>query len=185
MPTILDLPIHPLAVHAPIILVALLVLGGIAYLLVPPLRRRIGWAVAALVLVSPAAVYGSIWSGEMFADFTFGAGNWSEAVQQHQDYGWWLLWTLVALVPIWLLFAALDRGRRAALQRDAGAPAPAADGDDETASTGSSDPAATGRKVVMFIVGVIALALLVLAAYWLFRSGHSGATMVWESSVPQ
>jgi uncharacterized membrane protein len=184
MPTILNLPIHPLAVHAPIILVALLVLGGLAYLLIAPLRQRIGWAVAALVLISPLTVYGSVLSGEMFADFTFGAGKWTDAVETHQNYGWWLLWTLVALVPVWFLFAALDRGRRAARQRNGSAPAPAADEDGETPA-GSDDPAATGRKIIMFILGLLAFALLALAAYLLFKSGHSGADMVWGGTVQE
>lgn len=185
MTTILNLPLHPLVVHAPIILVALLVVGGIAYLLVPPLRRLIGWAVAALVLVSPAAAFGAILTGRQFADYTFGAGNWPEDVQQHYGYGWWLFWTLLALIPVWILFAALDRGRRSALQRNEGASTPAASEDGGTAAAGSSDPAATGRKVLMFILGVVALALLVLAAWWLFRSGHSGAEMVWGGVVQE
>lgn len=182
MPTILNLPLHPLVVHAPIILVGLLVLGGIVYLLIPPLRQRIGWAVAALVLISPASVFGAIATGRQLADYNEKDG-WSDAVSQHHDYAFWLLWTLVALVPVWFLFAGLDRGRRAARERDAGTPAPAADKDGETASTGASDPAASGRKVVMFIVGLVALALLVLAAWWLFKTGHAGADMTWGSLV--
>jgi uncharacterized membrane protein len=179
MPTVLDLPIHPLAVHVPIVLVGLLVLGGIAYLLVPPLRRLIGWAVASLVLIAPPAVYGTVWSGEQLANYSYPNG-WTDAVQEHQDNGWLLLWTLVALVPVWLLFAALDRGRRAALQRDGGAPA--GDGDGEAAPA-NADPAASGRKVLMFILGIVALALLGLAGWFLFQTGHSGAEMVWGGTV--
>jgi uncharacterized membrane protein len=182
MTTILDLPLHPLVVHAPIILVGLLVLGGLAYLLIPPLRQRIGWAVAALVLVSPASVFGGIFTGRQLADYNEPDG-WSGAVSQHHDYAFWLLWTLVALVPVWFLFAGLERGRRTARAREGDAPAPAASEDGETASTGSSDPAASGRKVVMFIVGLVALALLLLAAWWLFKTGHAGADMTWGGLV--
>lgn len=182
MTTILDLPLHPLAVHAPIILVALLVLLGAAYVLIPPLRQRVGWAAAILVLVSPASVYGSILSGQQFADYTYPDG-WPEAVQQHHDNAYWLLWTLVALIPVWFLFAGLDRGRRAALLRNGDAPKPAPSEDGETASTGSDDPAAGGRKVIMFVFGLIALALLGLAAWWLFQTGHTGADMVWGGVV--
>jgi hypothetical protein len=179
MTTILDLPLHPLAVHAPIILVALLVLLGLAYLLIAPLRRLLGWAVAILVLLAPAAVYGSIWSGEQLADYTYPDG-WTDAVQQHHDNAYWLLWTLLGLIPVWFLFAALDRGRRTALLRDADAPAPPADAD---AGTSSADPAATGRKILMFIIGLIALALLAMAAWVLFRTGHTGSEMVWGQTV--
>jgi uncharacterized membrane protein len=179
MPTILNLPLHPLVVHAPIILVGLLVLGGLAYLLIPPLRQRIGWAVAALVLVAPASAYGAILTGQELADYNEPDG-WSEAVTQHHDYAYWLLWTLLALVPVWFLFAGLDRGRRAARARDGG-PAPAEDG--EGAAAGTSDPAATGRKVVMFVVGIAAFALLLLAGWWLFQTGHAGAEMTWGGLV--
>lgn len=180
MTTILDLPLHPLAVHAPIILVGLLILGGLAYLLVPPLRRFLGWAVAGLVWVAPLAVYGTVWSGEQLANYLYPDG-WTDPVEQHQDSGWLLLWTLVALVPVWLLFAALDRGRRAALQRDEGTAAPAGD----EAGTAPPDPAASGRKVLMFIVGLMALVLLGLAGWFVFQSGHSGAEMVWGGTVRQ
>jgi hypothetical protein len=182
MTTILDLPLHPLAVHAPIILVALLIVSALAYLFVPPLRRFIGWAVAALLLISPLAVYGTVWSGEQLANYLYPDG-WTDPVQQHQDSGWLLLWTLVALVPVWLLFAALDRGRRAALLRDTGAPATAGDEDGEPVKTKAVDPAAAGRKVLMFVLGLLALVLLGAAGWFLFQSGHSGADMVWGGTV--
>jgi hypothetical protein len=184
MPTVLDLPVHPLAVHVPIVLVGLLVLGGLAYLLVPPMRRLIGWAVAALVLISPLAVYGTVWSGEQLANYLYQDG-WTDPVQQHQNNGWLLLWTLVALVPVWLLFAALDRGRRAALQRNEGAAAPAGGEDELAAGSGSDDPAATGRRVLMFILGLVALALLGAAGWFLFQAGHTGADMVWGGTVQE
>jgi uncharacterized membrane protein len=173
MTTILDLPVHPLAVHAPVIFVPLLVLFGIAYLLVPPLRQRIGWVLIALALIAPATVYGAIWSGLQLADFTYPDG-WPEAVQNHHDYGVRLLWILVGAIPVLGLFGALERGRRAALARDNGAPA----GDGEGGSSGD-DPAAKGRKLIMVILGVIALALLALAAWMVFQSGHSGSEMKW------
>jgi uncharacterized membrane protein len=183
MPTVLDLPVHPLAVHVPIVLVGLLVLGGIVYLLVPPLRRLIGWAVAALVLVSPLAVYGTVYTGEKLANYLYPDG-WTDPVQEHQNNGWLLLWTLVALVPVWMLFAALDRGRRAALLRGEGASAPAGD-EDAAASGGDADPAASGRKVLMFILGILALALLGLAGWFLFKAGHTGSEMVWGGTIQE
>lgn len=180
MTTILDLPLHPLLVHAPIILVAMLIALGLAYLLVPPVRRFIGWAVAVLVLVAPASAYGTILAGQQLADYTYPDG-WPAEVQTHHDNGYWLLWTLVALVPIWFLFAALDRGRRTARQRGGAASSPNHDG--ETVALDADDPAATGRKVIMFVFGLIAFALLAAAGWWVFQSGHTGAEMVWGDTV--
>ncbi|RRR97654.1 hypothetical protein [Glycomyces terrestris] len=182
MTTILDLPLHPLAVHAPIILVGLLAILGAGYLFIPPLRQRVGWAVAVLVLLAPASAYGSIFAGQQLADYLYPDG-WPDAVRQHHDYGYWLLWTLVALIPVWFLFAGLDRGRRAALLRNGDAPKPARSEDGEAPAASSDDPAATGRRIIMFVIGAIALGLLVLAAWLLFKAGHTGAEMVWGGTV--
>nr|BFF23548.1 hypothetical protein GCM10025732_15130 [Glycomyces mayteni] len=37
--------------------------------------------------------------------------------------------------------------------------------------------------MIMFVIGLIALALLGLAAWWLFQTGHTGAEMVWGGVV--
>lgn len=173
MTTFLDLPVHALAVHAPIILVPLLVLLALAYLFVPPLRRPVGWAVAILTLITPAAVYGAIWSGDQLADFAGLSGR--DDVLDHRGYGYRLLWILVGLIPVWWLFAALERGRRTAAARGGDAPA----GEGEGAPAASEDPAAKGRRVFMVVLGLIVLALLALAAWMAFEVGHSGADMRW------
>ncbi|HEU5127055.1 MAG TPA: hypothetical protein VFU12_03625 [Glycomyces sp.] len=178
MTTILDLPVHPLLVHAPVVLVPMLVLFGLLYLFVPPLRRFIGWAVALLTLIAPAAVFGSVWSGERLADDLYSDG-WPEAVQSHHDHGFVLLWVLVGLIPVWWLFAGLDRGRRAAAARKGDAPA----GGEEGGAPAADDPAARGRTVVMFVLGLVALALLGLAGWTLFQAGETGASMVWEGRI--
>ncbi|MQM28790.1 hypothetical protein [Glycomyces albidus] len=175
MTEILDIPLHPLAVHAPVILVPLLVLLGFAYVLVPPLRRHLGWAVAVLTLLAPASAFLAIWSGGEFANDTdYFPNGWTDAIREHEAHGRRLLWILVGVIPVWWLFAALDRGRRAALKRAAG-DAPAADGE----AAKPDDPAATGRRIVMLVLGLIVLGLLAWAGWTVFQSGHSGAEMVW------
>jgi uncharacterized membrane protein len=176
MTEILDLPLHPLAVHAPVILAPLLVLLGFAYVLVPPLRRHIGWAVAALTLIAPAAAYLAVWSGGNFANDTdYFPNGWTDAIRDHEAHGRRLLWILIGVIPVWWLFAALDRGRRTALKR-AAADSPASGEDGETKP---DDPAATGRRILMFVLGLIVLGLLAWAGWTVFQSGHSGAEMVW------
>lgn len=173
MTTFLDLPVHALAVHAPVVLVPLLALLALVYLFVPPLRRTVGWAVAILTLIAPAAVYGAIWSGDQLADFAGLSAQ--DDVVAHRGYGYRLLWILIGLVPVWWLFAGLDRGRRSAAAR--GGDAPAGEGDGGSAA--SEDPAAKGRRVVMVVFGLIALVLLALAAWMAFEAWHSGADMRW------
>ncbi len=51
------LPVHALVVHAAVVFVPLLVLGAIAYAVVPRWRPRVGWAVVLLAIAAPAAVF--------------------------------------------------------------------------------------------------------------------------------
>ncbi len=60
------MPLHPLAVHAAVVLVPLLILVTLGYALVPRLRSRLDWAVLALAVIAPIAVYVAKESGEAF-----------------------------------------------------------------------------------------------------------------------
>ncbi|WP_025273473.1 hypothetical protein [Haloglycomyces albus] len=179
MTTVLDLPIHALAVHIPIVLVPILLVLGLLYLFIPPVRRRIGWLVATLTLLAPASVFLAIWSGGDLADFLSPSpGEWSDPIQAHSDWGNRLFWVLVGLIPIWWLFATLDRVRRNNLP----ATSPETpESESEPKETG--DPAAKGRKLIMFMLGLITLALILLAGWMLFEVGTRGAEMVWEPKV--
>lgn len=183
MVTILDLPIHPLAVHVPLVFVPLLLLMVLAYVAIPPLRRRIGWVVFALTILSPGAVFLAVWSGRQLADTRYAAedGSWSDAITEHAAYGDRLLWILLGLAPVMFLFFALERGRRSALalNGDNGDTQQMnADGDPIPAS--NDDPASKGRRMLMILLGVIAVALVLLAGWMAFEVGHSGSDMVWN-----
>lgn len=138
MTEFMGLPIHPLMVHLPVVLVPTLILFVLLYLFIPPLRRRIGWLVAVLTIVASAATVGGWYTGHQFydqhIDMISAAGAdtavFEELLADHLFYGDILVWLVPAIAPLMWLFAALDRGRRAAIDRTADvAPAPTGDGD--------------------------------------------------------
>lgn len=61
------LPLHPLVVHAAVVLWPLGILGLLAMLLLPRLRERFGWLNIAFVVLGAAAIYVSKESGEKLA----------------------------------------------------------------------------------------------------------------------
>lgn len=90
MGDVLGLPLHPLVVHAAVVLVPLGALGAIAILLSERLRDRYGWLVVAAVVAAAAAALTSRLSGELFLQ-TSGAGG--PAVDTHR------MWGLIAPFP--------------------------------------------------------------------------------------
>lgn len=176
MPTeVAGLPLHPLLVHLPVVLVPLLVLLTLAYVLIPPVRQRIGWAVLALAVVAPGAVFLARESGEKFAD-TFPSPP--SGLAGHERFADWLLWGSIAVLPLFLLFGALERGRRTAAARTF---TPAAAEGEDTPPPRTDDPAAGGRRLVMIILGILLIAAAGFSGYAIFEAGHTGATMVWSS----
>jgi len=64
---IAGLPLHPLAVHAVVVLVPLSVVVTLCYALVPRFRARLEWAVVALAVLAPASAVVAVLSGDAFA----------------------------------------------------------------------------------------------------------------------
>ncbi|MEV0649700.1 hypothetical protein AB0I28_31035 [Phytomonospora sp. NPDC050363] len=186
MPDTVDgLPLHPLLVHLPLVLVPMLVLLLLAYVLIPPLRRRVGWAVVILAVLAPVAVFFTRWTGKSFADSiiagTSGAApatpEKAEQIAEHGMFGDWLLWLTIAVLPLTLLFGGLERGRRSARAR-ADRPFAKKEGEDAPPKP-IDDPAAGGRKLFMVVIGVLLIATAAAAGYVAFKSGHTGAKTHW------
>jgi uncharacterized membrane protein len=109
---ILGLPLHPLAVHAAVIFVPLLVVASLVYALVPSWRSRVGWAVVGLAVLAPITTVVARQSGQAFA------GRLTLPVEgdlaDHQSYGTFTMWITIALG---VLALALVWVRRAAAGR--------------------------------------------------------------------
>lgn len=143
----LGLPLHPLAVHAPVVLVPLLVATSLAYALVPRVRRYVGWAAFLLAVGAPAAVWLARASGQAYERRLYGP-NRVPPVQEHAEFGDRLLWSVLGLGLATLLLLWLRGRERAGVGRWLGH---------------------------LLTVGVVGLA--VLAAFVVFQSGHSGAEL--------
>jgi hypothetical protein len=181
---ILGLPAHPLLVHLPVVLVPALILAVLGYVLIPPVRVRIGWLVMVLSVLAPLAVYGAWFTGHQFYDMhvatieAAGAdpAKFTNLLDAHLFYGDILIWLVPAMAPLIWLFGALERGRRAAIARrvpTAGAT------DAPPPAEPVADPAAGGRRIVMVIVALLICGLAGVSGWYVYQSGHSGAEVVW------
>lgn len=185
MTEFMGLPIHPLVVHLPVILVPALLLFVLLYIFIPPLRRRIGWLVAVLTFVAPAAAVAGWFTGHQFYDqhvemiSAAGADTavFEDLLAEHLYYGDILVWLVPVIAPLMWLFAALDRGRRTAVERSTAAAPPAEEGEKPAPP---DDPAAKGRRMVMVILAILILGVSGATGYVTFKSGHSGAEVVWS-----
>jgi plastocyanin len=63
-----DLPVHPIAVHLPVVLIPLVAVGAVVYLLMPRWRRRLRVVLPALAIIAAAGAAVAVASGEDLGD---------------------------------------------------------------------------------------------------------------------
>jgi hypothetical protein len=164
---ILGIPMHPLVVHAAVIFVPLQVLAALAYALVPFVRRHVAWLVVALAVAAPLAAWLAKLSGDAFRRRLTRNGTAGPSllpkIDQHSSYGDATLYAsaVLGVLMIVLVWVQVSRSRRALGATDA---------------AGSSHPAS---MVVAAVLTVGVLAMAVATGYYVFRTGDSGAHMVW------
>ena len=165
------IPAHPLFVHAPLVLVPLTLLLGLAYVVAPPLRPRIDWALVLLAVASPVSAFTATQSGERLEE-RLGP---NAAIARHQHYGETLQNLAATLMVVVLLLVLVDRLRVARSRR-------------QRALAEGDEPGAPSRRVgggVWTVLSVLlSVALLGVggaAGTYLYRTGDSGSKMVWEA----
>lgn len=171
---ILEVPVHPLAVHLPVVLVPLLALCVVAYVVVPRVRRQTGWVLVALSAAAPPAVLAAVLSGDRLAEERLSqtAPDFVEPVTDgitgHAQYGPVLFWLVVAMAPPAWLFAGLVSGRLAGFAR-------------HRSWSGLTDRAESpaGNRGVIVGLGVVLVVLAALSAFYTVMAGHSGAALHW------
>lgn len=153
--TILGIPAHPLLIHAAVVFIPLLIVGAIVYAAWPPFHPRIGWAVTALAIIAPIAALFAKLSGENLRDQLIAKKLTSpeilSKIAQHNSYGNSTWWWTLALGILTLVLVAYVWQRKSA-------------------------PGAgvrIGATVLMLVVGGI-------VGYYVFRTGDTGAHMVWQ-----
>ncbi|HEX6969796.1 MAG TPA: DUF2231 domain-containing protein [Micromonosporaceae bacterium] len=148
------LPMHPLVVHAAVVLVPLLVLTGVLYALAPALRARLGWVAVALALLAPSAALLAVRSGQRLEDVLIAKGYGPAILRQvaaHREYGELAFWFTLVLGVATGLLVFLTSARRAR----------------------------RWPAVLRFGAGALVLVFGVLAAVYVFLAGESGARAVW------
>ncbi|MFI9595156.1 DUF2231 domain-containing protein [Nonomuraea sp. NPDC052265] len=157
---ILGLPAHPLIVHFAVVLTPLLVLVAGAYTLVPRVRASAAWAVVLLAVAAPAAALAAKESGESLkrARFADVEGALGARVAAHESFANPLLLSVAGLAAASLaLVYATTPGRRSVTSDRFGRP-------------------------VTFVLSGLTVVLAVVAGYFCFRAGDSGARAVWAAA---
>jgi hypothetical protein len=157
------IPMHPLLVHAAVVFLPLQVLAGIAYAVLPNFRRYLGWFVVGVGVAGPAASFVARQSGlalreRLIRNGTSDAGVLAQ-IQQHNDFGDLAFYSSLALGVVMLALVAVQvmRTRRA----------------DDGGSSG-------GLTVLSVILMVATIAAAGVTAYYVFKTGDTGAKMTWN-----
>ena len=163
---ITGLPVHPLVVHAVVVLLPLAVLLALAFAFLPTWRWLTRWLTLACTVGAVAAVFVARQSGRSFLEgrpFLLQAGSPArQHVLAHQHYAnilWWV--SLVFLLVVVAAFVLLP------------GPTGLADGSLDHAGT-TSALAVRGLPALLAVVGLATLVLCVL-------TGDAGARSVWGS----
>ena len=171
---ILNIPAHPLLVHAAVVFVPLQIAIAFAYALVPFVRKYTTWAVLGLAVAAPAAAWAAKKSGEALKNRLINRGLTSEQIltqiNQHNDYADVAAWGSLVLGLLMLgLVAMLMRKSRGSGVTGS-----------EVTSGGAAGGGATGATVIALALTVLILGVGGVTGFYIFKAGDSGAHMVWQ-----
>jgi hypothetical protein len=153
------LPLHPLVVHAVVVLLPLAALGAVLVAVRPAWRRAFGVPVLLIALVGVGAVPLATRSGD---DLHHALGPANQLIEVHEQRGDQLL--PYAVVFLLLLAVAVISG----IREDRAAPA-------GTVATSTRVTVISG--VLAAVAGLVVTGLVV----WI---GDSGAVAVWQGTLP-
>jgi hypothetical protein len=162
--SVFGLPVHPLVVHATVVLVPLAALALLASVLVPAARHRLGIVTPVLALTAVVLVPLATSSGE---DLEHRLPR-SELIERHAELADGMLPWALALAVTAVAAYLLDRRRR-----------PRHDGPGSTGPRGW----ATSRAVALAVT-VLAVVSAVGLTQQVARVGHTGATATWHTVPP-
>lgn len=156
----LGVPAHPLAIHAPLVLVPIAAIVAVVFAVRADWRRRVGWFAPATVFVLVAMLYVAKESGEaannMEPSIVFGD------IDRHQE----LANTTFVLSIVWLvLTVALAVWDRMGATRSRAL---------------SAGVAASNSEWVGVALSVVTAIAAVVTTIWLLRTGHAGSESRWD-----
>lgn len=169
MPTFLSgLPLHPLVVHAVVVLVPVAVLGAITIALWPAARQRWGVPVAVVTALAALSVPVATSTGEGLEHNM----PRTPAMSVHTELGDQLLVFVAPLLVVVVALVVLQRWPSRAGAHAAGARAEGPGG--MTAPARRPPP-----RALTAVVCVLTVALAVVSAVQIVRIGDSGARAAW------
>jgi uncharacterized membrane protein len=151
--TFLGIPLHPLLVHTAVVFVPLLVLAALVYALVPGLRQRVGWLLIGLAVIAPLCALMSKLSGDAFR---------ARLANRHASAG---------------LLSQIDAHRHLGTNL-----VWFAAGLGLVSLVLALLPPARQTRVVSLTLVVLTVGLSLVSAYYVFRTGDTGAHIVWNGS---
>jgi hypothetical protein len=164
---VLGIPAHPLLLHAAVVFIPLQVLFALGYAFIPTWRRYIAWAVAALIVLAPAAALLAKLSGDAFRARLVNRKEISASalvqVDNHRSYGTMTVYFTAGLSVVMLLMLLAQR----AVARSS------------AVSGVIIQP--SGSMVLGVLLSVLVLAGAVVTGYYVFKTGDTGAHIVWGS----
>jgi hypothetical protein len=158
------LPVHPLVVHAVVVLLPLACLGTIAIAIRPSWRQRYGILVVAAAAVSTALIPVATSSGEALENHVGNPG-------EHAKLGDQLIWFSIPLLALSLTLVWLDRRHHA--------PRPAS----ETTRSRPADTPRPKAPTQLRVVAALAIVAALAASVQVYRVGDSGARAAWGDQV--
>jgi uncharacterized membrane protein len=156
------LPLHPLVVHATVVLVPLAVLGALAIVVFPRARRRYGSLVVVTAVVATVCTVLAEQSGEAL-EHTLPR---NPAIEAHAAAGDYLkLWMAPLMIAVAIFVLMHRRANRTARLEATGT---------------TSALALAGRQRVLAVgVAVVTVVLALGTALVVFQTGDLGARAVW------
>lgn len=107
--TVFGLPVHPLVVHAPVVLIPLTALGIVAIVVVPRWRRGYGPLVAAGSVAAFLSALAARLTGEAFEESLDLGGQVAEKVEIHEQLGQVLPWFVLVQAVLTVALVLVDR----------------------------------------------------------------------------
>ena len=159
---IFGLPLHPLVVHAAVVLVPLAAIGTAVIALWGRARRALGWVVVGLAVASFGAVGLAQKSGGSLADHVVPTALTRAHVEMGDAVLPWAFGILLAALAVMVL----DTWRT---RQQASDPSKPTDGPD-------------WLRPVTIALGAAALVFAIGGSVQVYRVGHSGAKAVWQST---
>lgn len=167
MPTFISgLPLHPLVVHATVVLVPLAVLGTIVAVLWPVARRRYGSLVAVVALLATVCAVVAEQTGEGLQHSL----PRSAAIEAHAALGDTLKLLAGALFVVFGAFMLAHRQAAQSARR-------------EGPGTTSAPAMQGGTRIAAGVLAALTIVTAVLTAVQVYRIGDSGAQAVWGDRV--